>query len=363
MVEYKTSKGKFVCLEGLHRPFNMPLCQLVWVCKFIVSLWKDEQLTCMPSEINYRFFKSHLKDLHHKMKSEKKIEGVIQKDNADLIYERIKKLNIKELKELISKVLLSRKEKVDRKIYSAYKNTSYYITLAKKLDLINERYYPSERAKSLARHKTTFFYLDSFQKDLIFRILVEKDKDMLIPLIISLPFEQNEKAPRIYLKYIEKCCDVTFFKYITKSQTSNYDKVRLSWIKQLGAVSKRGYLLKKYEWLKNEEAFAEHNENERKFLKLIVRNEVKMNKAFKQFERSYHTLVSEGKHDALFVNLYDIMSLMHCSYNTLNKIIVQYYEQKKEEKIVLFTNLVQSIDKRRRFYVKNQVPVLKVKII
>lgn len=88
-----------------------------------------------------------------------------------------------------------------------------------------------------------------------------------------------------------------------------------------------------------------------------------MNKVFKQFERSYHTLVSEGKHDALFVNLYDIMSLMHCSYNTLNKIIVQYYEQKKEEKIVLFTNLVQSIDKRRRFYVKNQVPVLKVKII
>lgn len=88
-----------------------------------------------------------------------------------------------------------------------------------------------------------------------------------------------------------------------------------------------------------------------------------MNKAFKQFERSYHTLVSGGKHDALFVNLYDIMSLMHCSYNTLNKIIVQYYEQKKEEKIVLFTNLVQSIDKRRRFYVKNQVPVLKVKII
>ena len=116
MVEYKTSKGKFVCLEGLHRPFNIPLCQLVWVCKFIVSLWKDEQLTCMPSEINYRFFKSHLKDLHHKMKSEKKIEGVIQKDNADLIYERIKKLNIKELKELISKVLLSRKEKIDRKI-------------------------------------------------------------------------------------------------------------------------------------------------------------------------------------------------------------------------------------------------------
>ena len=54
---------------------------------------------------------------------------------------------------------------------------------------------------------------------------------------------------------------------------------------------------------------------------------------------------------------------MHCSYNSMNQIIVQYYEHKKEEKIVLFTNLVQSIDKRRRFFIKNQVPVLKVKII
>lgn len=102
--------------------------------------------------------------------------------------------------------------------------------------------------------------------------------------------------------------------------------------KAIRCCIKAGLSLKKYEWLKNEEAFAEHNENERKFLKQIVRNEEKMNKAFKQFERSYHTLVSEGKHDALFVNLYDIMSLMHCSYNTLNKIIVQYYEQKKKKK-------------------------------
>lgn len=199
MAEYKTSKGKFVCLEGLHRPFNIPLCQLVWVCKFIVSLWNDGQLTCMPSEINYRFFKTHLKDLHYKMKSDKKIEGVIQKSNVDFIYEMIKDLNINDLKELISKVLITRKEDGDRKIYSAYKNTSYYVTLAKKLGLIDDRYYPSERAKELACRRCSYFHLDSFQKELIFRILVEKDKDMLIPLIISLPFEQNKNAPSLYL--------------------------------------------------------------------------------------------------------------------------------------------------------------------
>lgn len=65
------------------------------------------------------------------MKYGEKIEGVIQKSNVDFIYEMIKDLNINELKELISKVLITRKEDGDRKIYSAYKNTSYYITLAK----------------------------------------------------------------------------------------------------------------------------------------------------------------------------------------------------------------------------------------
>ena len=74
------------------------------------------------------------------------------------------------LKELISKVLITRKEDGDRKIYSAYKNTSYYITLAKKLGLIDDRYYPSERAKELACRRCSYFHLDSFQKDLIFRI-------------------------------------------------------------------------------------------------------------------------------------------------------------------------------------------------
>ena len=88
-----------------------------------------------------------------------------------------------------------------------------------------------------------------------------------------------------------------------------------------------------------------------------------MNISFEKLEKAYLELLGEGKHDAKFVNLYDIKDLMHCSYNSLNRIIALYYEHKKEEKIVLFTNLVQSIDKRRRFFIKKHVPVLKIKII
>ena len=91
--------------------------------------------------------------------------------------------------------------------------------------------------------------------------------------------------------------------------------------------------------------------------------EKKMNSSFQKLEQAYSELLEKGMHDAKFVNLYDIKDLMHCSYNSMNQIIVQYYEHKKEEKIVLFTNLVQSIDKRRRFFVKKQVPVLKIKIM
>jgi hypothetical protein len=252
---------------------------------------------------------------------------------------------------------------MDKKIYSSYKNTSYYVTLTKKLGLIDDRYYLSQEAMWLANHKHSFFRLDSSEKDVISRLVIEKDGDMFIPLLISQPFALKKGDQSIYLKYLEKCCDVTFFRYITKSQTSNYDKVRVSWIRQLGITTARGEISKRYSWLKTENTFATHYDRERSFLKRLVKVEEKRKVLFRNFEGFYKELIKEGKHDAQFVNLYDIMSKMNCSYNSMNKLIEDYYEQKKEEKIVLFSNLVQSIDKRRRFYVKNHVPVLKIKII
>lgn len=363
MNESEVSKGRFQCLEGLHRPFNVPLCQVIWVCKFLLSISVEGKLKCKPSDINYLFFQSHIRDLHKKLRTYTVIEGVVSKENVDKIYPLISKLSIKQLRSRISHVLSKRESEMDKKIYSSYKNTSYYVTLTKKLGLIDDRYYLSQEAMWLANHKHSFFRLDSSEKEVILRLVMEKDGDMFIPFLISQPFALKTGDQSIYLKYLEKCCDITFFRYITKSQTSNYDKVRVSWIRQLGVITAKGNICKRYSWLKAKNAFAIHYDIERNFLKSLVKVEEKRKVLFQNLEDSYQELIKEGRHDAQFVNLYDIMSMMHCSYNSMNKLIEDYYEQKKEEKIVLFSNLVQSIDKRRRFYVKNNIPVLKIKII
>lgn len=364
MANYKSSIGEFHCLEGLHRPFNIPLKQLVWVCKFIESIWTNQRLDCNSSDISFLFFKRHVCDLHSRYKKrEQEWEGVILPKNIEFIYPKIYKLDLRELKELISQVLKKRETDIDKKIYSAYKNTSYYITLAKKLNFIDDKYTLTSEGYELALHKSNFFKLDSYEKNLILKEILVKDGDMFVPLLVSQPFAMKNKEPNIYLKYIEKCCDITFFRYIVKSQTANYDKVRYNWIKQLDLITKNGQIRSSCNIIKEGEYYKKHFQSESSFLRKLISEEKKMNRSFQMLEQAYLDLLEEGKHDSKFVNLYDIKDLMHCSYNSLNRIIALYYEHKKEEKIVLFTNLVQSIDKRQRFFVKKHVPVLKIKII
>lgn len=360
MANYQSSIGEFHCLEGLHRPFNIPLKQVVWVCKFIKTIWKDQRLNCKLSDVSYLFFKHHVCELHKCYKDrEQELEGLILPKNIELIYAKINKFGNIELKELISQVLKKRVLDLDKKIYSAYKNTSYYITLAKKLNFIDEKYSLTSEGNELALHRSNFFKLDSFEKDVILKKILDKDGDMFVPLLVSLPFAIKNKE----LKYIEKCCDLTFFRYIAKSQTANYDKVRYSWIAQLNLITKNGQIRRNCNLVKDGDNYRKHFQNETSFLGKLISEEKKMNSSFQKLEQAYSELLERGMHDAKFVNLYDIKDLMHCSYNSLNNIIAQYYEHKKEEKIVLFTNLVQSIDKRRRFFVKKHVPVLKIKII
>ena len=235
MANYQSSIGEFHCLEGLHRPFNIPLKQVVWVCKFIKTIWKDQRLNCKLSDVSYLFFKHHVCELHKRYKDrEQELEGLILPKNIELIYAEINKLGLIEQKELIFQVLNKKRVlDLDKKIYSAYKNTSYYITLAKKLNFIDEKYSLTSEGYELALHKSNFFKLDSFEKEIILKKILAKDGDMFVPLLVSQPFAMKNKEPNIYLKYIEKCCDLTFFRYIAKSQTANYDKVRYSWIVQL----------------------------------------------------------------------------------------------------------------------------------
>ena len=83
---------------------------------------------------------------------------------------------------------------------------------------------------------------------------------------------------------------------------------------------------------------------------------------YDKVEKAYKNLFLQGKTDMGYVNLYDIMSLLHMRYDTFSRLIVDYYEDNKKRMIILFSNIVSSIDKRRRFYVGEKI-VLNMKII
>ena len=49
------------------------------------------------------------------------------------------------------------------------------------------------------------------------------------------------------------------------------------------------------------------------------------------------------------------------SFENFEKMLNDYYEHERKNQLILFSNTVTSIDKRKRFYIRNK-PVVKIKI-
>jgi len=71
------------------------------------------------------------------------------------------------------------------------------------------------------------------------------------------------------------------------------------------------------------------------------------------FENNYKEQISKNKHDLGFVNLYDVKT-------GITRFAEFIYIYSYDKAGVLFSNTVSSIDKRKRFYVKNNKPVIKI---
>ena len=77
---------------------------------------------------------------------------------------------------------------------------------------------------------------------------------------------------------------------------------------------------------------------------------------------SYDKLFKTGKTDLGYVNLYDIMYDLHMGYDRFSDFLNEFYFENRKNVIILLSNTVSSIDKRRRFQIGDKI-VLKVKII
>lgn len=359
----------FIYLDGLHRPYNMPLKSIVWVCRFVKYV-EEHSISLLPSHFYGEFFRYHLHEVlkRHEI-DEDKFKGMISISNAKIVSSWLEdKTNIEELETAISSILQKRKNKEERIVYSTYKNTSYYITLAKKMNYLNSYYKLEPDAYELLLANKRFYTLSIKERDNLFSHIILYDTDVFLPLLLSLQFKRktSNSIEDLHLTYLEKYCNVNYFNYVKKSQSTNYDKVRLAWIEELNAVDSYWKIRKHYRYIlenfEYKDKYLYHKENLPAFLRQYIKSRMKYLSFYCIIESEYKNLIDTGKHDLGFVNLYDLKSKSKLSFSSFENMINNYYSEYGKLKLILFSNIVSSIDARKRFIV-NGNPVIKIRII
>lgn len=350
---------------GLHRPFNMPLKSLVWVCRFSKNYKKRKE-----HDYYLDFFLWMLRAVadHSDNFDEQNAEGMIRPQNAQNIMYLFSYYNYKELKVLVRSTLTFRPEEADKVIYSAYKNTSYYITLAKKVNLINNRGELTALGDELASVRDYhFFELSDKHRLIIFHALSFDFFDNLIIITQSqrLIRENKELSDSFFRAYLKHFESEGVIKYIT-SFDKNYLEVLNHWVKLLklstniGSI-RRMYLLK-IDRLGLTSRYEEIVNKTNAFYSGDFRKRVKLEQQYDKIRLTYQKFLSKGQSEFGYVNLYDIKKSFRLSYESFNGLLNSYYATYRHMEIILFSNTVSSIDMRRRFLVAGNA-ALKIRII
>jgi len=350
---------------GLHRPFNMPLKSLVWVCRFSKNYKKSK-----GHDYYLDFFLWMLNKIveHSDSFNEQNAEGIIRPQNAQNILLLFAKYNYRELKSLVRTTLTFRPKDTDKVIYSAYKNTSYYITLAKKVNLINKRGELTSLGVELACVRDYhFFNLSDKHRLIVFQALSLDFFDYLILIIQSRYLIRNNKELsdsffRAYLRYYE---NDGFIKYIT-SFDKNYLEVLNHWVKILKLSTnidsiRRMYLLE-IDRMGLTSRYESIIEKSKAFYLKDFKKRVKLEQQYDKIRTTYDRLHAKGLSEFGYVNLYEIKKNFRLSYESFNELLNSYYTAYRHIEIILFSNTVSSIDMRRRFLVAGNA-VLKIRII
>lgn len=356
-------------IYSLHRPFHKSLVSVKWVCMYMKEM---EGRTISPSSfyIDFFFYLINLLNLKYKKNDvSKDIEGIPSQKTLNEVIVHFANYSNEEKAEKLKVILANRQNDIERKIYSTYKATSYYINLAKdKFELISEKYSLSEYGKILSTSRYSFFALSKKEQEVIFERILFADSYMIIPLCLSLRSIARHKwnLPNIHLFFIENVYKINHFKYTQTSITKNYDNVRLYWLDYLDILDKNMNIKKRYQKiiLSNsvyKETYNDIFHNFCSFEKDILELENQKFILFSRLKDSYDSNIKKGLHDQDFVNLYDIKKDFHMSFANFENMLNDYYEYERKNQLILFSNTVTSIDKRKRFYIRNK-PVIKIKI-
>lgn len=350
---------------GLHRPFNKPLKSLVWVCRYAKHYRQTKN-----HDFYVDFYLWMLKSVeqHSSDFDEEKTDGIIRPQNAQQIRSWFANYKYEDIKTWIRNVLLQRLTAEDRIIYSSYKNTSYYITLAKKLHLVDNKWKLNTLGEELAAIRDyRFFELSDKHRIVVFDALCPDFFESLMIIAQSnrlIRLDSNLETPffRTYLKANNKEGAI---RYIT-SFDKNYLEVLRAWLDQLQVCTYSGATRKMYlveiKKLGLEQQYDKIIRDTDKYYEDEYKKKIKQEKQFAKIRAAYYKLHSKGDSEFGYVNLYDIKKSFRLSYESFNELLNSYYTTCRHIEIILFSNTVSSIDMRRRFLVDGNA-ALKIRII
>ncbi|WP_370697381.1 hypothetical protein [Fibrella musci] len=346
----------------------MQLKATKWVCMFI---YKND-VSVKKSEFNYKFYFFLVDRLNKEYKSTdiKELNGLPSPTSISNVYNYFKALEKTDRIKSIENILREERESlIHKQIYTTYKAASYYVNMAKdKLKIITEENELTEKGKELIRMKSSFFKLSVQEKNFYFERLIEVDSLMIltIPLFKKLSFKYKRKEyTELQLEFLEIYYKIRY-SYFTKTSLSNYEAVREHWVENLNLLDKNLNLRAHYKniiftktdhasiYTKILENFDDYKKNHFK-----INNKYNINR--EMFEINYQINIDRGSSDNGYVNLYDIKEKMNLSHSAFESFLNDYNHKEKKSRVIFFSNLVNSIDRRQRFEVKG-VPVLKIKI-
>lgn len=260
--------------------------------------------------------------------------------------------NFESLLESIHAILLRRKNSMERSVYSVYKATSYYINLAYKVfKLFDNKFVLSDDGNKLSTRPYYPCMLSQATASILFNLILREDADFFIPLCNArkLTADKSVMANLVY-SYLRERRNVNKFDY-GKSSLINYIDVRLVWINELKVLDKNlnirkgliKYILsnKEYKYIYDE---SRSSLNARQ-MKLKKYSEFKSS-----FLASYKDLSKSSANPDGFVNLYDIMEMMHLRYSRFQFNLNSFFENEYRNNYYIFAaNIVTSIDNRKRF--------------
>lgn len=350
---------------GLHRPFNKPLKSLVWVCRYAKHYRHSKN-----HDFYVDFYLWILKsvDQHSIVFDEKNVDGIIRPQNAQMLQSLFANCKYDEIKACIRNALLERLTNEDKLIYSSYKNTSYYITLAKKLRLIDNKWILNTLGEELAIIRDYhFFELSDKQRIVIFDALCPYFFEPLMIIAQSnrlIRVDSNLEAPffRTYLKANNKEGGIRFI----TSFDNNYLEVLRAWVAQLQICTYSGVIRKMYlaeiKKIGLEQQYDQIIRDIDRFYEEEYKKKIKLEQQYDKIRMAYDKLHAKGQSEFGYVNLYDIKKSFRLSYESFNELLNSYYTACRRTEIIFFSNTVSSIDTRRRFLVAGNAAI-KIRII